>query len=1279
MPATTEGSSSSFASGAEPALGAGPAPAVRRLAAFLTDLLVVWPVPVLLLAVLEGFAQVSHLGVPSILWDGSILGLLLLEFLYFAVLEGRRGQSLGKAAFGIAVTTRGGAPVSARRAVLRTALFLILARAPAALILVVLGPRYHLWAVAGAALFGASRLHDIATGTEVRRISEPEGGPSTVRRLRDLLCPLTVAAVFLWPFVGVPSPVLDDARTFSALRAEAEQRSVALLANQGYDVRGYERSVAFWEDHEPFKYLRKSLGWQRAWTAVEEHRLPLAGWRVRFFRPLHDEEFTVWWAIDLRLIGFRIEPAAGPTALPATRQDVHRAVSALLLALFPTEADRYALVAETAEDSVAGPARAFVWRQRDSPLDLRLYLRATAVGTEVRALTRVAEVPESFARGERDTALRRSVLNGAAWSFHSILSVAVVVFLLVSWQRRWLRPAPILWIAGIMTALRLLSVVNEVPLYWSAYSPREVPWVFWMSTLSPVFVELTLGGAWTLVVLLAADAAGRLQPRGSHSLADLARPRFYLSEACVQATVAGLVVVVAHRLFVDLFYSALAFSVGTHGFGGYGYSDLLSTRLPWLKPFLSGLHAALTEEAAYRLFAVSVLLHWTGRRWIALGAPAILWAFLHSWYEIEPIYARGLELTAIALLYGLLYLRFGIWSTIVAHFSYNAWVTSGFVAASGDPWLMLRTAGVVFLPSFPMFLALGRQIAGRWPVATELPALPRPVEPGPLPTVRDLRSARPPIALNLWLAAAIVGLAALAIALLPGRQDRPSLTIDRAEAIEIARSSLVSLGHDLQGFRAAATIAGGRDDSIRPSRYVRPSGVLTNAGLVEAEAARWTVRFFAPRRADECTVEVGGDLALVSFRCRMDQRAAAPPLDVSASRSVAQQYLKRRGLDEPTLRYAGTSAQLREGRTDHVHRWVGPEPGDRALRTLAVGVADGRVSSFTSSVAASAPGPPLWRRAVAAVAGAARPVAALALLALAVQAWLDRQREPHFWDPRAAVAAALAMPIVALDALNHVPSSWVRYDSATSLHVFAASEILGALQAVAESMLAVYVVGLLSATVLPEVVRSAPGARDIEKFILTTPWKWYGSRAAFAWALALVLLQAVERKVFAVVSGRPVDLVRTEYGAFATAFPAGEALVNLTSQLFFWAAVAVSTAATWRYFGPRLAAGLALLWIMDALTPGVELLTQATLLLFVLAVARFHLPFYFWYSLLAVAVPFLPWVAHGTGDLRRHAVLVWIGVGVLVVMLFSGWRRRRESTLDTELAGTRTMLMRPKR
>ena len=1255
------------------------APHARRLVAYLADLLIVWPAPVLLLVTLEKLATVSGVRLPAVVTDYDIAAVFLLELLYFSLLEGRGGQSLGKRAFRVAVTMRSGMALTRWRAALRTLVFLFVARGPA-LTVVALAPPESRGALGVGVLTGlvlvsplpgllvrrggvreAGGVHDLATGTRVVGAPAASGAPSTSRALRDLLVPAAVLVAFLVPLTHLDTYRGDTPGKFALLREDAERRSIGLLSTFGHDVTGFQTAAVFWEDSEPFKYLAKSVGQKQAWETIEEHKLPLAGWRVRFFRPLHDEQFTVWWGIDGTPIGFRVEaPGLRPT--PAPRQDVRRAVSAALGAMFPADAAQYELVAESSEDRGSTQVHSFVWRRRASPVDLRLYLRATAVGDQVQALSRVAEVPESFTRNERATDLRRSVLNGVAWSLNSFLSLAMMVFLLVAWQRRALRPGPTLVVAGTMALAQLLGLLNSIPLYWSEYAPREVPWVFWVSTLTPLFLDLALASAWAFAVFLAADAAGRLEPRGGHSLADLARPAFYVSETCARATVAGLAAVVVHRLAVDVFYALLTATTGTYAFGGYGYSNLLSTRMPWLKPLLAGLHAALTEEAAYRLFAISVLLLWTRRRWLALLLPAVLWAFLHTWYEIEPIWARGLELTIIGVFYGIVYLRFGIWATIVSHYVHNAWLTSALVQPSGDPWLIVLTTAIVFLPTLPLFLALGRLLraraAGGYAVA--------PVAWTPRPSAASAplypRSDHPQVALNLWLAAPIAGLAALFTAILPGTAPPPSTTIDRARAIAIARSGLTALGHDLDGFRAAASL-GDREPILSPIHYVRPPDRkdLADHAPRGGKGAGWSVRFFEPRRADECRAEIGADLQLRTFRCLQDESAAAPRLDLWTTRELGEQYLTARGIDVARLRYLGFAEQDHPWRVDHVHQWTVPAAGGEPARTITVGVALGRVSSFAVADEApgAPPGPAPWRSAWAIVRDAARWLAVLALVALAVHTGLRRgPGETRLWHPIAALTGAAAAGIVVLEALNRVPGQWLDYDTATGTKAFAAREILGVVEAASQWAIAAYVVALLCLTLLPQVFRNAPGSPEMGALLRTAPWRWYGSRGAFAWALAILLVQVLERKLIATFSGHPADLFRTEYAAFAAAVPAAHVLVSVGLHLFFWAALAVVVAAAWRHWSAPLAAVAALLWVVGALTPGIEFVTQLSALAFVFLVARFHVPFYFWYTLLTAALSFLPWLTTGTGDLRRQAMFVWVAVLALVVMLFSGWRRR---------------------
>ena len=104
------------------------------------------------------------------------------------------------------------------------------------------------------------------------------------------------------------------------------------------------------------------------------------------------------------------------------------------------------------------------------------------------------------------------------------------------------------------------------------------------------------------------------------------------------------------------------------------YSNAYSTYLPWIYPLLTGLVAATMEEFLFRLVAISLLLRWFKRSWLALLVSAVVWAFLHADYPQEPIYIRGLELTIVGILLGIVFLRFGVWATIISHYVYNCFL-----------------------------------------------------------------------------------------------------------------------------------------------------------------------------------------------------------------------------------------------------------------------------------------------------------------------------------------------------------------------------------------------------------------------------------------------------------------------------------------------------------------------------------------------------------------------------------------------------------------------------
>lgn len=99
------------------------------------------------------------------------------------------------------------------------------------------------------------------------------------------------------------------------------------------------------------------------------------------------------------------------------------------------------------------------------------------------------------------------------------------------------------------------------------------------------------------------------------------------------------------------------------------YTD---ARLPWLAvPALAGM-AALGEEVIFRHFGTRSLLQLTGRAWLAMLIPALLFGFTHAAAGFVPPdhpIVRALLMTGIGLIWARIYLKHGLLAAMVTHFA----------------------------------------------------------------------------------------------------------------------------------------------------------------------------------------------------------------------------------------------------------------------------------------------------------------------------------------------------------------------------------------------------------------------------------------------------------------------------------------------------------------------------------------------------------------------------------------------------------------------------------
>jgi hypothetical protein len=135
----------------------------------------------------------------------------------------------------------------------------------------------------------------------------------------------------------------------------------------------------------------------------------------------------------------------------------------------------------------------------------------------------------------------------------------------------------------------------------------------------------------------------------------------------------------------------------------------LNSASPALSTLLFFLNVALLEELGYRFFAGTWLLERTGRRWVAIVLPAIVYGLTHTRLDFlpvaEPWWGRALVLTLVGCVWGWAFLRFGALAVVLSHWTADLFIFNWPRLAADDPAIVTAAALTVAVPAVPALLA----------------------------------------------------------------------------------------------------------------------------------------------------------------------------------------------------------------------------------------------------------------------------------------------------------------------------------------------------------------------------------------------------------------------------------------------------------------------------------------------------------------------------------------------------------------------------------------------
>ena len=743
-------------------------------------------------------------------------------------------------------------------------------------------------------------------------------------------------------------------------RAQALAQGEALGQRYGLGPPNARVAARFSHDSHTQNYVELEGGGRRAFAELTRGDLYAPyWWDVRLFTPGTIEESVIRFKPDGTPYGFNRRVPETYVRDPATK--ALDATKARALAEERAHADwrvdfsQYTLL-EQSQQTMKNDRidHAFVYERPEKLGDARIRLSLTVQGDELTGVAPFVFVPESFDRRYQELRSANNLIAGAASASAGLLYGIGGCILAVLWllRRHWLlwRPA---FVAGLVVGgLLALSGLAAAPEAWFRADTTETLTTFWFKQAGAFVFLLTAAALGYALAFMAAESLSRRAFPHQPQLWRLWSREAGPTRQTLGRTAGGYLFVPIELALVAAFYYAT-----NKWFGWWQPSEMLSdpnilgSWIPALSPIAISLQAGFMEECVFRAIPLS-LGALIGQRYghrtlgiaIAFVLQALVFGGAHANYPGFPSYARLVELIVPSMIWALIFLRFGLLTTVLLHATFDLTLFAIPVFLVDAPYAFVQQALIVAAGLVPLAIIAWRRIqAGAWGELPESlrngawqPSVPAIAESLHAPRITAASIAGFSAAFQRALPVLGIAGAATWLAFTPFHVDAPVLTLDRDAAIAIAEKALTARGVKLgDEWQRMATVKLANDDAGQWPwhKFVwREAGPEVYRKLVGNALAppAWDVRFATfegdvAERAEEWRVAVAGDGTIRTLRHTLPQARAGARLSRDGALALAERELRNKfGIDRAAVKEVGADETNRVARTDWAFMFTDP-------------------------------------------------------------------------------------------------------------------------------------------------------------------------------------------------------------------------------------------------------------------------------------------------------------------------------------------------------------------
>ena len=527
-------------------------------------------------------------------------------------------------------------------------------------------------------------------------------------KLRDWII-FVVLALFglgLWFRFGYPRFAVVD---LSVTKESALVKAEDYLKSRGVNPGDYSKAQVFESDNWADRYLQKTLGVSSD-NFIIKHGYDLFYWEIRFFKELEKEEYRIRVSSKTgKVIGYAhlIEDIE---ARPDLGRELSKEDARQFLAdKFGFDFNNYDFFEERIKRFDKRVDYDFLWERKGIYIpwqkdqgQAKLIIGATVSGEEIREFhAQVLDIPEKFRRYIENQLSSGEYLS--SFSFLVLVIFLIIAISIIVGKRQSLAIRSsyrfYLYLLLSLVLLNALLFLNNIQQLLMAYLTS----VGLSSFIGLYAVKLIINAVYLGVIFILPGLAGEAL-RNEVMPQDKYASFFHYIKSSFFTRQVGYSIFLGYLLFIILLgLQAFIMYFGQEHLGVWKewvrLTGLSSSYFPFFAAFAIGVDAALSEEIVFRLFGITLVKKYLRSIILALVISSVIWGFGHSSYAVFPFWFRAVEVSLMGIIFGVVYLRYGIIAVIAAHYAFDVfWGVSAYLMGRSSPYMFISSLAVMSLP-----------------------------------------------------------------------------------------------------------------------------------------------------------------------------------------------------------------------------------------------------------------------------------------------------------------------------------------------------------------------------------------------------------------------------------------------------------------------------------------------------------------------------------------------------------------------------------------------------